>query len=871
MVLTRRALAFSVAVLALFVLVALPVRADTPFGNVSGTVTETTGQTPPSVTLRFQSEFGDVSLAESGPVGEYGIALIAGSYEVSYRDAYGLSAGLGSLEVVAGEFQEIDYVLRPATNLSGTVREESGYRQSGWLDFEETTEPWVRSVAVASDGTFASRLLNGTYEVTFRTNGGLSIALGEWEVRGANQGFTMLIEDPGTIYIRVMDSAGNPVVANIRFESVYGAYDVPTRDDAFLGIEIRPGEHKISVGFDNEPLVPQTVTVNTVSRGHIDYDLIVDPGWTIRGTVYDIDADDNRILNACLSFEADGYTRTAESNSDGYYEARGFASGIVTINSPCEGVTLEPVVVDLNGDVLVDLYAAVQPTLWLGVFTQSGEPIDECVLVYSDASEYAVADELIRDGEVFLRLDPGTYDIEVGGCQGVYGRKVVEDVVVELGFNSLFIELVEGGALTGYLYDELDGSVLTGGYIELYRVPSDGDFSRESMLQQFVGYRSIDFDGMFELSGLASGDYLLWAYPTSDHARGFYPGVAAEAAQRIRIRAGLLTEIAFALAPSGDITGRVAGAHVCMSIHDLDGQLVRFEYIGSAGYEVSGVPEGNYRLRFEQCDPGGQSATGFQPVWFGNTFEMERGAVVEVRSGVSTAGVDAPLSTERLIDAPAAVISPDGAWDVYDEVSYSLWFGAPGDVGLLGDWDGDGVETPAMYRPSNGFVYLTNSRDTATAEAEFFFGLESDIPLAGDWDGDGRDSFGVYRPGEGKVYLRNSLSTGFADVEYFFGNPGDVPFAGDFDGDGTDSVGLHRASSGLVYFRNAQSSGVAESEFFYGNPGDVILAGDWDGDGDDTVGIYRPSDERFYLQNENRLGTADIEFTWPANGRRVVS
>ena len=34
------------------------------------------------------------------------------------------------------------------------------------------------------------------------------------------------------------------------------------------------------------------------------------------------------------------------------------------------------------------------------------------------------------------------------------------------------------------------------------------------------------------------------------------------------------------------------------------------------------------------------------------------------------------------------------------------YFGAPGDVALYGDWNGDGVDSPAMFRPDNGFVYL---------------------------------------------------------------------------------------------------------------------------------------------------------------------
>jgi hypothetical protein len=163
-------------------------------------------------------------------------------------------------------------------------------------------------------------------------------------------------------------------------------------------------------------------------------------------------------------------------------------------------------------------------------------------------------------------------------------------------------------------------------------------------------------------------------------------------------------------------------------------------------------------------------------------------------------------------------------------------------------------------------VYLRNSNTQGVADYEFFFGDPGDFPVVGDWDGDGLDTVSIYRQSEGRVYVMNRLGTdggglGEADFDFLFGNPGDAPFVGDFDGDGMDSVGLYRRSTGFVYFRNGLSSGVAEFEFFYGDPGDVIVAGDWDGDGDDTVAVYRPGDGRFYVNLENAPGAADHTMT----------
>ncbi len=214
-----------------------------------------------------------------------------------------------------------------------------------------------------------------------------------------------------------------------------------------------------------------------------------------------------------------------------------------------------------------------------------------------------------------------------------------------------------------------------------------------------------------------------------------------------------------------------------------------------------------------------------------------------------------------------ARVDAGGEWGVWDALVASpgvneFYFGNPGDVPFLGDWDGDGVATPGLYRQSDGFVYVRDSNTQGVADVEFFFGNPGDVPLVGDFDGDGRDSVSIWRASQARVYVINELGAdggglGAAEFSFEFGNPGDVPFVGDFDGDGVDTVGLYRESTGFVYFRNSLSTGNADLAFFYGNPGDQILAGDWDGDGDDTVAVYRPSSGRLYVSLDNAAGTAD--------------
>lgn len=193
-----------------------------------------------------------------------------------------------------------------------------------------------------------------------------------------------------------------------------------------------------------------------------------------------------------------------------------------------------------------------------------------------------------------------------------------------------------------------------------------------------------------------------------------------------------------------------------------------------------------------------------------------------------------------------------GVWTLRmpDGTSDSFYYGVPSDVPMMCDWDGNGIDTPGLYRRDNGYMYLRYSNDFGTADIEFFYGIPSDYPICGDWDGDGKDTVGIFRPGSARFYLNNSNTVGPADTSFYFGTFGDIPFAGDWDGDGIDTVGMYRPSNGFVYITNENTTKVADFESFFGVAGDRFVVGDWDGDGDDTFGIFRPSEAKFYLANE---------------------
>jgi len=217
---------------------------------------------------------------------------------------------------------------------------------------------------------------------------------------------------------------------------------------------------------------------------------------------------------------------------------------------------------------------------------------------------------------------------------------------------------------------------------------------------------------------------------------------------------------------------------------------------------------------------------------------------------------------------PFGLVDPSqGEWHLrhVDGRVESFYFGNPGDVPFMGDWNCDGIDTPGLYRQSDGYVYLRNRNTQGTADVKFFFGNPGDMPIAGDFNNNGCDTVSVYRPSNQTFYIINELGSGdkglgAADLAFRFGNPGDKPFIGDFNGDGTDTVGLHRESTGLVYYRNTHTTGIADASFLFGNPGDRLVANDWSSDGVDSPGLFRPMSSTAFLRFTNSEGNADARF-----------
>ncbi len=177
---------------------------------------------------------------------------------------------------------------------------------------------------------------------------------------------------------------------------------------------------------------------------------------------------------------------------------------------------------------------------------------------------------------------------------------------------------------------------------------------------------------------------------------------------------------------------------------------------------------------------------------------------------------------------------------------------------LVGDWDGDGVETPGWWEGGN--FTLSNARSGAGPLIRFRYGTGDDQPLVGDWDGDGRDTIGIVRDRE--WHLNNRLSGGTSDIVFTYGRTtqGDIPLVGDWNGDGIDTPAIVR--DGDWHFRNRLAGGNSDFWFRFGRvtQGDIPFVGDWNGDGIDTAGIIRDGD--WHLVDRHRGGAADLTFNY---------
>jgi hypothetical protein len=130
--------------------------------------------------------------------------------------------------------------------------------------------------------------------------------------------------------------------------------------------------------------------------------------------------------------------------------------------------------------------------------------------------------------------------------------------------------------------------------------------------------------------------------------------------------------------------------------------------------------------------------------------------------------------------------------------------GLPGDIPVTGDWNGDGRTKVGIYRSGTWLLDFNGNRIDETAvpnsgdRTYSFGGLPGDVPVVGDWNGSGQDKIGLFR--SGFLWVLDNNGNGRldgpdrgGDISFPLGGlPGDIPVTGDWNGDGRTKTGIFR-------------------------------------------------------------------------------
>ena len=197
----------------------------------------------------------------------------------------------------------------------------------------------------------------------------------------------------------------------------------------------------------------------------------------------------------------------------------------------------------------------------------------------------------------------------------------------------------------------------------------------------------------------------------------------------------------------------------------------------------------------------------------------------------------------------------------YDAGDKVRQFGLAGDTPVAGDWDGTGTVRLGVFRcpaPGAGICtwYLDQNNNgqwdgTAGGDISFQFGLPGDVPVVGDWNGNGISKVGVMRcPATGQPgvcsWFLDILNLRAPSGNFFvglYGVAGDQPAVGHWSGSGgtipVDNIGVFRTGQWILNSSGSGSWSPSDLQYFYGLPGDIPVVGKWQGTADKRIGVFR--------------------------------
>ncbi|WP_222273266.1 hypothetical protein, partial [Modestobacter marinus] len=121
-----------------------------------------------------------------------------------------------------------------------------------------------------------------------------------------------------------------------------------------------------------------------------------------------------------------------------------------------------------------------------------------------------------------------------------------------------------------------------------------------------------------------------------------------------------------------------------------------------------------------------------------------------------------------------------GAGNINGMAAYAFAYGEANDEVYFGNFVAATPGDEAIVRRGNGFI-LRGSEGTMA-----LFGDKGDTVLVGDWNGDGVDSLAVRRGNH--YFVRNSITTGYSESDFWYGDPNDKVLVGNWNGVRTPAV-----------------------------------------------------------------------------------
>lgn len=121
-----------------------------------------------------------------------------------------------------------------------------------------------------------------------------------------------------------------------------------------------------------------------------------------------------------------------------------------------------------------------------------------------------------------------------------------------------------------------------------------------------------------------------------------------------------------------------------------------------------------------------------------------------------------------------------------------LQFGAPGDRIVAGDFNGDGIDTVAIFRNGHWVIDVDGDGRFTSRDAAFDYGSADALPVAGDFNGDGVDEIGVYARGVWHLDTNGDRKLDDKDTRLELGTAATLPVVGDFDGSGRDLPAVYQ-------------------------------------------------------------------------------